>query len=203
MDRLIETINAYTPLTQDEVRLLSNAAHKRVCKKREVFFTEGKISNEIYFVEKGCVRLFYPVDGQEKTAFFYTPGQFICAGESYTYHIPAVENYQAVDDTEIWVFTRSKTEELLRTVPKMEIIGRIATENELITCQKVIASFVTQSAEERYVDLVRHQSTLFQQVPQQYIASFLGVSAETLSRIKRRVHKKRLFLDDRQEKTSG
>ncbi len=181
MDRLIETINAYTPLTQDEVRLLSNAAHKRVCKKREVFFTEGKISNEIYFVEKGCVRLFYPVDGQEKTAFFYTPGQFICAGESYTYHIPAVENYQAVDDTEIWVFTRSKTEELLRTVPKMEIIGRIATENELITCQKVIASFV----------------------PQQYIASFLGVSAETLSRIKRRVHKKRVFLDDRQEKTSG
>jgi CRP/FNR family transcriptional regulator, anaerobic regulatory protein len=152
--------------------------------------TEGKISNEIYFVTKGCVRLFYNVEGNDKTAFFYTEGQFICAGESYTFNIPAIENYQAVERTEIYVITKPKIEELLKRSPKFEIIARIATENELITCQKVIASFVTKSAEERYIDLLNTQGTLFQRVPQQYIASFLGVSPETLSRIKARVFKK-------------
>lgn len=68
-----------------------------------------------------------------------------------------------------------------------EIIAQIATENELITCQKVIASFVTKSAEERYIDLLNTQGDLFHRVPQQYIASFLGVSPEILSRIKVRV----------------
>ena len=191
MHKLIESINTYISLNDSELLLLENAVEKRIYKKNDVIFTEGKISNEIYFVEKGCVRLFYNVEGNDKTAFFYTEGQFICAGESYTYNIPAIENYHAIEQTEIFVFTKKKSEELLGKAPKLEIIARIATENELITCQKVIASFVTKSAEERYTDLLNTQGELFQRVPQQYIASFLGVSPETLSRIKRRVYKKR------------
>ena len=81
--------------------------------------------------------------------------------------------------------------ELLEKVPQLEIVARVATENELITCQKLIASFVTKSAEERYTDLLDTQGELFQRVPQQYIASYLGVSPETLSRIKARVFTKR------------
>jgi CRP-like cAMP-binding protein len=190
MDRLIEYIKLYASLCEQEIQLLRNAVDKKVYTKSEIIFTEGNVSDEIYFVTKGCVRLFYNVDGTDKTAFFYTEGQFICAGESYTFNIPAIENYQAVEQTEIYVFTKSKIDVLLKEVPKFEIIARIATENELITCQKVIASFVTKSAEERYIDLLNTQAELFQRVPQQYIASFLGVSPETLSRIKTRVFNK-------------
>ncbi len=181
MDRLIDNIKLYTPLNEEETRLLQNAVEKKACQKNELIFTEGKISDEIYFVTKGCVRLFYNVGGIDKTAFFYTEGQFICAGESYTFNIPAIE------ETELFIFRKSNIEPLLKEVHKFEIIARIATENELITCQKVIASFVTKSAEERYIDLLNTQGELFQRVPQQYIASFLGVSPETLSRIKARV----------------
>lgn len=190
MDRLIENIKLYASLSEQEIQLLRNAVDKKVYNKNEIIFTEGNVSDEIYFVTKGCVRLFYNVDGTDKTAFFYTEGQFICAGESYTFNIPASENYQAVEQTEIFVFTKSKIDVLLKEIPKFEIIARIATENELITCQKVIASFVTKSAEERYIDLLDTQGELFHRVPQQYIASFLGVSPETLSRIKTRVFKK-------------
>jgi CRP-like cAMP-binding protein len=190
MDRLIENIKLYASLSEQEIQLLRNAVDKKVYDKSEIIFTEGNVSDEIYFVTKGCVRLFYNVDGTDKTAFFYTEGKFICAGESYTFNIPANENYQAVEQTEIFVFTKSKIDVLLKEVPKFEIIARIATENELITSQKVIASFVTKSAEERYIDLLNTQGELFQRVPQQYIASFLGVSPETLSRIKTRVFKK-------------
>lgn len=187
MDRLIENIKLYTPINEQEIRLLLNAVEKKVYHKNEMIFTEGKTSDEIYFVTKGCVRLFYNVDGNDRTAFFYTEGQFICAGESYTYNIQAIENYQAIEQTELFIFRKSNIEPLLKEVPKFEIIARMATENELITCQKVIASFVTKSAEERYIDLLNTQGELFQRVPQQYIASFLGVSPETLSRIKVRV----------------
>ena len=191
MERLIENIKLYTPLSEQEIELLQDAVDKKIYSKNEIIFTEGKIANEIYLVTKGCVRLFYNVDGNDKTAFFYTEGQFICAGESYTYNITAIENYQAVEQSEIAVFTKSNIENLLKEVPKFEVIARIATENELITCQKVIASFVTKSAEERYIDLLTTQGELFQRVPQQYIASFLGVSPETLSRIKARVFNKK------------
>jgi CRP-like cAMP-binding protein len=191
MERLIENIKLYTSLSEQETRLLQNSVDKKIYHKNEVIFTEGKISDEIYFVTKGCVRLFYNVDGNDKTAFFYTEGQFICAGESYTFNIPAIENYQAVEHTEIFIFPKSKIDFLLKEVPKFEVIARIATENELITCQKVIASFVTKSAEERYIDLLDAQGELFHRVPQQYIASFLGVAPETLSRIKARVFNKR------------
>lgn len=190
MNRLIESIKAYTSLNDDDLLLLQNAVEKRTYRKNDMIFTEGKISDEIYFVSKGCVRLFYNVEGNDRTAFFYTENKFICAGESYTYNLPAIENYQAMEQTEVFVFTKKKTEELLSKAPKIEIIARIATENELITCQKMIASFVIKSAEERYTDLLNTQGELFQRVPQQYIASFLGVSPETLSRIKARVFKK-------------
>ncbi|MCJ8288479.1 MAG: Crp/Fnr family transcriptional regulator [Crocinitomicaceae bacterium] len=191
MEKLIEGIQNYVSLNEREIVLLEKSILKKTYKKHEVIFSEGKISEEIYFVTKGCVRLYYNVEGNDKTAFFYTEGQFICAGESYTFNVPAIENYQAVEETEIYVFTKARIGELLNEVPKMEVLARIATENELITCQKVIASFVTKSAEERYIDLLNSQGELFQRVPQQYIASFLGVSPETLSRIKKRVHEKR------------
>ncbi len=191
MQTLLKHINAYTPLNTKEIHLLKNAVQKKVYGRHEIIFTEGHVSNEIYFITKGCVRLFYNVDGNDKTAFFYTEGQFICAGESYTFNVPAIENYQAMEPTELFVFTKSRIEILLKESPKFEVLARIATENELITCQKVIASFVTKSAEERYIDLLNTQGELFQRVPQQHIASFLGVSPETLSRIKTRVHRKR------------
>jgi CRP-like cAMP-binding protein len=190
--KLIENIKAYVSLNSNEIGHLEESIEKKTYNKHDIIFTEGKIADKIYFVEKGCVRLFYNVNGNDKTAFFYTEGQFICAGESYTFNIPAVENYQAVEQTDIYVFSKSKIEILLSKVPKMEVIARIATENELITCQKVIASFVTKSAEERYLDLLNTKGELFLRVPQQYIASFLGVSPETLSRIKKRIHTKRL-----------
>jgi CRP-like cAMP-binding protein len=190
MNRLVENIEIYITLNQDELSLLEKSLTKKTYAKKDVIFEEGKIANEIYFVSKGCVRLFYNVDGTDKTAFFYTEGQFICAGESFTFNTPAIENYQAVEPSELIIFTKSEIEKLTLQIPKMEVIARVAVENELITSQRVIASFVTKLPEERYLDLLNTQKELFQRVPQQYIASFLGVSPETLSRIKTRVHKK-------------
>lgn len=195
--KFIALIKQYIPLNSEEIDLLMTCVEHRLLTKNEVLFNAGKVSDEIYFVLEGCVRLYYMVEGDEKTAFFYTEGQFICAGESFTFNTPAIENFQALEPTELYVFSKKSIERLLNYSTKFEVIARIATENELITAQKIIASFVTKSAEQRYLDLLETHGSLFNRVPQHHIASFLGVSAETLSRIKTRVLKKR-NLDDSQ-----
>lgn len=190
MEKLVENIERYISLEEVELSFLKDAVSEQVYQKKDMIFEAGKVARELYFVSKGCVRLFYWVDGVDKTAFFYTEGQFICAGESFNFGVPARENYQAVEETELIVFTKSCIDALIKEIPRLEIIARIAVENELIKSQKVIASFITQSPEERYKSLFDEQKELFQRVPQQYIASYLGVSPETLSRIKKRIYTK-------------
>ncbi|EHQ44198.1 Crp/Fnr family transcriptional regulator [Myroides odoratus] len=189
ISKLIDYIQLYTPLTLKEQAFLKEVVELHSFTKHGIIFQEGDISDAIYFVLKGCVRLFYNVEGGDKTAFFYTEGQFICAGDSYTFNRPAQENYEALEPTILAVFSKKSIEQLLKQSIIFEQIARIAVENELLTAQRLIASFVTKSAEQRYVDLLANQGDLFLRVPQHYIATYLGVSPETLSRIKQRIVK--------------
>ena len=108
MQRLIENILLYISLNTDEISPLEHSIKKKTYEKHENIFTQGKILHKIYFITKGYERHFYNKDGIHKTGFFYAKGQFIYAGKSYTFNIPAVENYQAVEQTELYEFTKSK-----------------------------------------------------------------------------------------------
>lgn len=198
VDLLMSRLKKYASLNKDEATYLAKHLVIKQYTKGDLIFLEGSIARSIYFVLEGCVRLFYNVDGVEKTAFFYTEGDFICAGESYNLGIPAIENYQAIEDSVVVHFDKNFNEKLMETFPIFQTIALIATENELIACQKMLASFITQKPTQRYLKLLETNGALFLRVPQQYIASYLGVSPETLSRIKKRVVDKHL-LDERQE----
>lgn len=189
-EQFAQLIKQYTPIDSHELDFIQKTIPVVHYPKNEIILNEGTIADTIYFVLKGCVRLFYQIEGTDKTAFFYTEGKFLCAGESYTYNIPAQENFQALEDTSLLLFNKQNLDLLMQRSPKYELIARIAVENELITSQQIIASFVTKSPEERYIELITNNKELFQRVPQQYIATFLGISPETLSRIKKRVFKK-------------
>ncbi|WP_010255287.1 Crp/Fnr family transcriptional regulator [Myroides injenensis] len=190
VEKLINYINLYKTLSFDERVLLREVVEIKVFNKHAFLLREGEVADAIYFVLQGCVRLFYNVEGVDKTAFFYTEGQFICAGDSYTFNRPAQENYEVLENTTVCVLSKETIDQLLQLSTTFEHIARIAVENELLTAQRIIASFVTQSAEQRYRELLVNQGDLFLRVPQQYIATFLGVSPETLSRIKQRIANK-------------
>ncbi len=186
--KFFEQMKHYTNLEEKAESYIAENVQVKEYSKHEMIFTEGVVSKTIYFLVEGAVRLFYNADGIDKTAYFYSDGKFICAGESFTYDVPAVENYQAMEDnTVIMHFHKETIEKLMALDPAFELIARVAVEDELIHCQKMLASFITKSPEQRYIDLLENQSDLFLRVPQQYIASYLGVSPETLSRIKKRV----------------
>lgn len=190
IEQFFLAIKAYATLTEAEEASLRKRLVIKKYKKNEIIFSEGNVARTIYFVLEGCVRLFYNVKGVYKTAFFYTEGMFICAGESYNLEVPAIENYQAIEDSVLIHFNKELNNELMALIPAFKNIALVATENELIACQKMLASFITKSPEERYKELLTLNGALFLRVPQQYIASYLGVSPETLSRIKKRIAQK-------------
>jgi CRP/FNR family transcriptional regulator, anaerobic regulatory protein len=187
LEKFIKLINQYAPLTPEELEYMKEHIPFKEYGAEEMLLREGEYSNTIFFLLHGCIRLFYNNDGNDKTAFFYTEGKFICAGESYTFGVPAIENYQAMENSTVMLFHKDINNTLLQKFPNFELIARYAVEDELITSQKMIASFITKSPEERYLDLLERNGELFQRVHQQYIASYLGVSPETLSRIKKRI----------------
>jgi CRP/FNR family transcriptional regulator, anaerobic regulatory protein len=186
-NKLFQIISQCKELSDVERNFIQKHFKIKYYKKNEMILTEGEIAKSMYFIIDGFVRLFYNIEGNEKTAFFYSEEKFIWPGESYSYEVPGIENYQALENTTLVVLEKNTLEELISLSPGFDNIIRIGTETELISYQRLIASFITRSPEERYVHLMQKNSKLFQRIPQHYIASYLGVSAETLSRIKKRV----------------
>lgn len=187
--KFLKHITKYAPLTEEEAEFARNHFPIKKYSKNEVFFKEGNTARSIYFVIEGCVRLFYSVDGNEKTAYFYTEGKFFCANESFARNTSARENFQALESTTIMLFPKSLGDELFETFPNFEMVERLALIDELITNNRIIESFVSKSPEERYIELLKTNKELFQRVHQQYIASYLGISPQSLSRIRKRITK--------------
>jgi len=185
-DNFIELISPYKKLNKIEISYIKDNIAVKFYKKGEIISKEGNIADTIYFILNGYVRKFYNIDAEEKTVSFYTDGTFFCPVESYIFKIPMKESYHAIEDTTLMHFEKQKIEELVRMSPEFADIALIVSNNELIQFQQMSTSFITLSPEQRYLDLLKSNPGLFLRVPQQYIASYLGVSPETLSRIKKR-----------------
>jgi len=189
-EKFIDQITQQGNLNDSDIDYLREHARVKFYRKNETIIQAGKIVRNVYFVLDGCVRLFYNVDGKDKTAFFYQKDNFIWANKSLSNQVPTQKNFDAVEDTILVQIDKQAIYELAEKSPRFEQITRLGKEKELIAYQQQIAFFVTLSPEERFIKLFETNRGLFQQVPQQYIASYLGVSAETLSRIKKRVYEK-------------
>ncbi len=187
INNLIQYFESQTALSAEERQFLIDHIELRRVLKNEILLSQGQISREFYFMLKGIVRLYYLKDVAEKTAFFYTENSFVSSYESFIRQSPAKHNLQAIEETHLAVISYDLAYEILDKFPKFEFLARMMMEEELIIYQDIISSFITLSAEERYLKLLKDQSEIIQRVPQHQLATYLGVSAETLSRIRRRI----------------
>ncbi|MEL6250822.1 MAG: Crp/Fnr family transcriptional regulator [Bacteroidota bacterium] len=179
-------LNQFLELNKQELGFLKEAVHFREFSKGSVLLESGKLSQAFYFNLKGCVRLYYEVDGEEKTAFFYTENQFISSYESFTRQLPSRHSLQCIEDCQLVEIGMEAAANLLAYSPKFEALARIMMEEELIIYQDIISSFITLKPEERYLKLSEESPALFQRIPQYHLASYLGITPESLSRIKKR-----------------
>ena len=134
--------------------------------------------------------MYYLVDGVEKNTFFYQEQQFVSSYESFVRQVPAPHSIQCVEDSTVVIISQQSAHQLLSQAPTFDQLSRIMLETELMVYQQMLASFITLNAEQRYQQLLQQQPNLLQRLPQYHIASYLGVNAETLSRIRRRLSDK-------------
>ena len=158
-------------------------------KKKEHFSVQGAICKYIGFIITGSVRYYHVKDGLEITGYFSFENEFVSSYKSYVTQQPAAGYIQALEQTELIVISH-KNMQLMLSHPtlafKMERFGRLVAEYYICCYEDRIASFITQTPEERYMQMLEKQGDILLRVPQHYVANFLGITSVSLSRIRKR-----------------
>ncbi len=156
-------------------------------KRNEMILREGNRCNQVIFILKGVIRYFYYVEGNEHTAQFFFENEFFSDIESIITGNPSKLNIQALEKTDMLVFSREDLYRLYDTNPRIERFGRLMIENAYLGLLRRRNEFLNMEPEARYAHLVKHRPHLIQRVPQHYIASYLGIQPQSLSRIRKRI----------------
>ncbi|MFY0602041.1 MAG: Crp/Fnr family transcriptional regulator [Cyclobacteriaceae bacterium] len=189
-NQFIEYISNFIQLDEEEVKAISSKIHIKNYKTGDVLLKEGNISKVSFFNLKGCVRHYHLIDGEEKTTFFYTENRFISSIRSFTTNTPSNHYLECIEDCILALIPYDTEKELLANFPKLETFARISLEQELANYQEFLSSYIISNPEQRYQNLLKNHPELLQRVPLYHLASYIGIKAESLSRIRKRISKK-------------
>ena len=185
-----EFLKQYVVFNEAEWILFTQYLTFTSLKKKQFYAVPEKICDKVGFIVTGSMRYYYVKDGQDITNYFSFENELVSSYKSYLTNQPGFTYIQALEDTLLINFTRNAMEQML-TIPalayKMERFGRLVAEHYLCCYEDRVASFVTQTPEERYLQLLSTGKEVLQRMPQHYIANFLGITPVSLSRIRRRV----------------
>lgn len=187
---LKQFISQFENLSAEEVEQLSELLQVVQHPAGTVLVNAGEISTACYFVLQGCLRQYQSVDGTERTTHFYTEQQAAVLYSSYNQQIPANSYLACVEDSVLIAGEMAVEQSMYKQFPQLEQITRSMMAQDLGKSQDDYARFVTLSPEERFRDLLNNRPELFQRVPQHQLASFIGVTPESFSRIKKRIYGK-------------
>ena len=187
---LLNSVSNHISLKNDDIVLIKSLFRSMIVKKGTVLIDEGKISHSVYFVNSGYLR-YYKVNssGEELTIHLLQPGDFAASFYSFVHQTKSEEILHAISDAELLSITKSDLDKLYSTDIKFQMFGRKLMEFFLLEKEIRIIDQISLTAQERYIKLVETRPALVQNVPIQYLASYIGIQPESLSRIR-----KQLFL---------
>lgn len=185
---LVNHINSIVSLSNEEVTLLTSHFRQRLLKKKEFLFEQGDVVKYESFIVRGCLKT-YAINekGEEHILQFSIENWWI--GDLYSFWTgePGRYNIVALEDCELLTIDNESLEKLFLRIPKMERYFRILLKNAFIASQGRIYGNIGQSAEERYLDFINRYPSMEQRIPQYMVASYLGITPEFLSKIRRRL----------------
>jgi CRP-like cAMP-binding protein len=186
----IQIFRQITDFDDKELGIVMPYFETKNFKKKTILLQSGKTANEVYFIVNGCVRLFCDKDGQELSTYFFTENMFAGSYDSFISRKPSKVSIETLEDCEVFVLTHQSLEELYALFPKMNEFIRKAIEERFVLLHNLFISYLLNSPEERYLMLLKERPELLQRITQHQIASFLGITPVSLSRIRNRVSKK-------------
>ena len=173
-------------LTPEEETFIKQFLIPKKLRKKQYFLQEGDTGKGICFVEKGALRAYVlDEEGNEHITAFAFDGWTIGDLYSFINNEPATLNIDALEDCELMVISKQAHDELLQKLPKYETYIRMLVTDAYMALQRRTTIMISLPLEERYLAFTQMYPTLFQRVPQHMIASFMGLSAETLSRVRK------------------
>lgn len=175
-------------LTDDEWRSFSQDWVKETFPKKTIILNEGKTENFLSFIEEGIVRFYMPKeDGTELSFVFAFDGWFMSAYESFLTQTPCEYTVETLTETTLWRLSFANLQKMYANTTIGNKIGRLASEQLFLMKTKRELSLLKDSAEQRYLDIVNQQPHLIQNIPLQYLASYIGITPQALSRIRGRI----------------
>lgn len=185
---LLKNINEKVTITKEEEALCRTFFIPKKLRKKQYLLQEGDAAKYLAFVAKGILRS-YSIDdrGGEHIIQFAFEGWWITDMYGFITGEPSTYTIDALEDCELLLLTKQAEEQMLDKIPKLERYFRILLQNSVIQTQRRIVSSLSHTAEEKYSRLIQSCPSIPQRVPQHMMASFLGITPETLSRLRKQI----------------
>jgi len=182
--------HATLPLSSDEEALIVAAFQPKKLRKKQYFLEEGNVCKYVGFIVKGAMRQ-YSVDdkGAEHIVHLYIENYWVSDRESAVMFTPSKYNIDAWEDTELLIAKVADMLNLIEKVPSFGQMTRLMDQRSFIVSQRRLNSTISNTAEKRYEEFADNHPEFIQRFPQHLIASFLGITKETLSRIRKQAIK--------------
>lgn len=187
MSQLINTIKHLINISEDDEAIIKSLFKPLALKAGDFFVEEGQVCRYVGFIEKGLVRYYVADDGNHKTLYFNKEDEFVSNYQSFIPRKPSNTNIQAIEDTRLQVISFENLQRLYATVREGEKLGRLGIESVFIKSLEQLKSFYRDSPAERYRQFLQAYPYLAQRIPQYYIASYVGIKPQSLSRIRKRL----------------
>lgn len=182
-------IDQYAKVSNADWDLFSSKLVARTFKKKTVFVEAGTIENYISFLQKGTVRLYIPKEEVDKeiTFGFCFENSFVSAYDSFLTQKPSTHSLQVLTDTSMLSISYKDLQTVYEHTDIGNLIGRLTTENLFLDKSRRLQSLLDQTAEERYLSIFSERPELLKEIPLKYISSYIGVTPQALSRIRKRI----------------
>jgi CRP-like cAMP-binding protein len=188
----ISILNYFHPLSDGVIRFLKEHAYPVSFNKGELLLKEGQVCEHVYFIKRGVVRGFVKEGKKDITTWITAEGELVSSILTFEVKGSAIENMQAIEDCDMLALTLADLQSLYEQMPEFNIVGRKLLQQYYSDAERRAFIARLTNAETKYRQFLTRYSHLANRVPLTYIASFLGITLETLSRVRRKLSTKKI-----------
>ena len=190
MQFLIDKIRQIIQVSESEEQILQKLFAEKQFSKGDHFLVENQICRSLGLIQYGLVRYYVNVNGEDKTYYFGKEGDFLCDYESFLPQKPSNKNIQVLEDSSLYIISYQGLQDIYDRLKQGDRFGRLGIEQVFVNILQQLTSFYNDPPELRYERFLENYPDISQRIPQYYIASYIGIKPQSLSRIRNRSIKK-------------